>query len=391
MTEIEKLLIGIDEVVPEKEFEEKVRSQKTLRVKLGVDPTGADLHIGHMVPFRKMREFQDQGHTGVVIIGDYTACIGDPTGRDKTRPPLSREQVRDNAATYLDQIYKVLDPDRTEVRHQSEWFDSMKFADVIRLVSSVTLAQIMAHETFRTRYENGQGLCFHEMMYPVFQAYDSLMINADIELGGTDQKFNILLGRDLQKQNGTASQAAILLPLLPGVDGQKMGKSLDNYIGVNEAPGDMFGKIMSIRDELIETYAALCVAFDVYEEIARDVADGKNPRDIKERLGREIVRIYHGEDAAEEAAAAFRQVFSNRELPEDIPEVLLTEKDLPLLDLVMACDHAPSRKEARRLIQQGGVRIDGEKQKDFGERILLRNGLVVKTGKRRFAKIVTAE
>jgi tyrosyl-tRNA synthetase len=395
---------GVEEIVPENELEDRVRSAiqtgTPLNVKYGIDPTGKDVHVGHMVPIAKMRDFQDAGHVATLIIGDYTAQIGDPTGREESRPPLTKEKVRENAETYVDQLMKVLDPEQTTIRYQTEWFGDYTLAETLALAHYFTLAQMLSHDTFAKRLEQGQVLGMHELFYPMLQAYDSVAIRADVELGGTEQRFNILQGRDLQRAMGQKPQIAVLSPMLPGLDGGvKMGKSLGNYIGVNDDPADMFGKVMSIPDDLIAQYFTLAASAS-HEEVEQvharlagtePTSDGSrwNPRDIKRELGKRIVQRYHSAEAAARADEAFMGVFSRRDqTPDDMPDVVIDATPISLLDLIDRAGLAPSRTEARRLIKQGAVSIDGEKATDVDGTVSPADGAVLKVGKRRFARVV---
>jgi tyrosyl-tRNA synthetase len=386
---------GVEEIVPEEELEERVagaiKTGHPLRIKYGIDPSGKDVHIGHMVPVSKMRDFQNAGHTGVVIIGDYTAQIGDPTGRDESRPSVTKEQVHANAETYVEQLLKVLDESKTEVRFQSVWFEDFSLVDMIKLGRHFTVAQMLSHDTFGKRLEEGLPLAIHEIMYPMLMAYDSVAINADVELGGMEQRFNILQGRDLQRAMGQRPQIAVLSPMLPGLDGGlKMGKSLGNYIGVSDAPADMFGKIMSIRDDLIVQYFTLAAGGtpEAVADAKNRLDTGDNPRDIKMDLGRTVVSRYHGEDAAKAAQEEFIGVFSRKDaLPDDMPEITLGTLPASILDVIVDGGLAPSKSEARRIVKQGGVSLDGEKITDMNAEISPVDGAVLKVGKRRFAKI----
>jgi len=386
---------GVEEIIPENELISKLReSEKTgkpLRVKYGIDPTGYDVHIGHLVPIRKMREFQDLGHTGVIIIGDFTAQIGDPTGRDESRPPLTADDVKKNAEKYMDQLLTVLDPTKTEVRWQSEWFGSMGMADVLRLLGKFTLAQFMAHDTFRRRWESGAALGMHEIMYPILQGYDSVAIQSDIELGATEQKFNILSGRDMQRFFGQPQQVAILSPILMGTDGiAKMSKSKNNYIAVFDTPQDKYGKVMSIPDSLIINYYnyATKVDPDDITLIQKRLETGENPKFIKQALAREIVKLYHGEEIANEADAEFNRIFSQKQVPTDMPEFSFAEPEMKIIRLLTEAQLCDTNSEAKRMIQQGAVSINGEKVSDMDALISLRDELIVKVGKRRYAKII---
>lgn len=395
--QLKTLRMGVEELIPEEDFvkklERSIKEKKPLRVKYGIDPTGYDVHIGHLVPIRKMREFQDLGHLGIIIIGDYTAQIGDPTGRIDSRSPLSEGDVHQNAEKYMDQLFIILDRSRTEVRWQTEWFSNWTLSEILKTLSNFTLAQFMAHDTFRNRFEKGHALGMHEILYPVLQGYDSVAIEADVELGATEQKFNILFGRDMQRLYGQEEQVACLSPILMGTDGaNKMSKSLNNYIAVFDPPEEKYGKTMSIPDELILhyfTYATTLSAGEIQGIERQMKKPGTNPMGLKKRLAREIVKLYHGEKAAGEAERGFERVFSRREIPEEIPVAtfrrgtkiwvpkLITDKKL-----------TPSTSEARRTIQQGGVSIDGKRITDVGHEVTIDREMIIKVGKRRFLKVV---
>ena len=353
-----QLTQGAAQIISEKELGEKLALGRPLRVKLGADPTSPDLHLGHSIVFRKLRQFQDLGHEAVLIIGDFTAMIGDPSGRSATRPQLSREQVLANAESYREQAFKVLDPARTRIVYNGEWFAKMTFEEVIRLNSLVTLQQMLQREDFRQRIDQQQPIHAHEIQYPIMQGWDSVMVQADVELGGTDQLFNILVGRDLQKQEGQPAQVVLLLPILEGLDGvKKMSKSLGNYIGVHEPASEMFGKIMSISDELMARYYVLL--------LGRAVPAGVHPLEAKKQLGAEIVRTYHSSFLADKAVAAWSARFSEKRLSEaDLP--LFSSEPADALSIVVAAYEQAfalkkSRTEARRLIEQGSVQLDGVK------------------------------
>jgi tyrosyl-tRNA synthetase len=388
---------GTVEIISETEllskFEESLRTGQPLRIKMGIDPTGFDVHLGHMVPVCKIRSFQDLGHQAVIIIGDYTAQIGDPTGKNETRPSLTREQVHKNAEKYMEQMFKVLDPAKTEVRYQTEWFGNFQLAEIIKLASHLTLHQVMAHETFRVRFEQKLPLALHELMYPLLQAYDSVMVKADVEMGGTDQKFNILQGRDLQREYSQPQQSVVLMPLLMGTNGEKMSKSLNNYIAVLDTPADKFGKVMSVKDELIPIYAELA-AFASAAEVAslrRQLADqATNPRDLKSDLARRIVALYHGEEAGHQARAEFDRVFKHKELPVDMPVIQLASLDpgIWIIKLLREAKLVESGGEARRLVAQGGVTINGTKVTDENATVALDGELVVKAGKLKVCRVV---
>lgn len=392
--ELKVIRKGVEEIIPEEELlkklEKSAKTGKPLRVKYGIDPTGNDVHIGHLVPIRKMREFQDLGHIGVIIIGDFTAQIGDPTGRDESRPPLTAEMVKSNSEKYMEQLFTVLDPAKTEVRLQSEWFGNMGMLDVIKLMGKFTLAQFLAHDTFRNRYEQGLPLGMHEIMYPILQGYDSVAIESDIELGATEQKFNILCGRDMQRIFGMEQQIAVLSPILIGTDGvNKMGKSMNNYIAVFDTPNDKFGKVMSIPDSLIINYYNYATKLDPDEiaVIKKEIDSGVNPMIYKKQLAREIVKLYHGEEASIEAQAAFEKVFSKKEVPDDMPIFCTKEDKVKLIKLLVDNELCSSNSEAKRMIMQNAVTVDGNKWTDIEGDLTITDGLVIKVGKRKFLKI----
>jgi tyrosyl-tRNA synthetase len=368
-----------------------IAENKPLRIKMGADPSAPDLHLGHCVALNKLRDFQDCGHTVVFIIGDFTGMIGDPSGKSATRPQLSKEQVLENAKSYQDQMFKILDPARTEVRFNSEWFGPMGFEQVIRLSAHVTVAQLLARDDFSKRYAANQPISLVEFLYPLVQAYDSVMVRADVEIGGTDQLFNLLLGREIQKAHGQEPQIVLTMPLLEGLDGvNKMSKSLGNYIAVNDTPTDTFGKTMSVSDELMWRYFSLVLCLPEAEiaAIRAAVASGaRHPRDVKDELGRRIVEKFHGAEAAAEASAEFARVFSQNQLPTDMPEVAVPADKIGILTLLVKAGLAPSTSEARRLVQAGAVRVDDEKITDFRFELAPHDGMVLKSGKRGFAKL----
>jgi tyrosyl-tRNA synthetase len=388
---------GIADLVPEADLAKKLARGVPLRVKLGVDPTAPDLHLGHAVPLRKLRQFQDLGHTVVLIIGDFTALIGDPSGRNSTRPPLTVEEIDEHAATYIDQAFKILDPERTELRRNSDWLAQIGFAELLRLTSRFTVARILERDDFSKRYREGVGISLHEFLYPVAQAYDSVAIEADVELGGTDQLFNLLAGRELMEKSGMEPQVCLTLPLLEGTDGvQKMSKSYGNYVGLTDGAADMFGKVMSIPDELMPKYFRLCtgVPVDEADAIEAELSSGRaHPNEMKRRLAREIVDLYHGEDAGHEAESAFDRVFKEHLAPEQIPEIAVElPEDVYVPALLQQLGLVSSAGEGRRLIDGGGVRVDGE-QLARGSYSLARarvEGRVVQVGKRRFARPIAA-
>lgn len=382
-----------------KKLERSSKENRPLRIKYGADPSAPDMHLGHVVGLNKLREFQDEGHTVVFIIGDFTGMIGDPSGKNATRPPLTREQVSDNAKSYQEQVFKVLKPEQTEVRYNSEWFSPMGFEEVIRLSAKVTVAQMLARDDFSKRYADNRPISLVEFLYPLVQAYDSVMVKADVELGGTDQLFNLLLGREMQQAHGQEPQVVMTLPLIEGLDGvQKMSKSLGNYIGVTEPPKDIYGKAMSVSDDLMWRYFSLvlCRSAEEVAALRAQVESGAvHPRDVKDELARCIVERFWDAASAQEASDEFKRVFSNNELPEDIPECVLKASDLDgggmgLLTLMVQAGHAGSNGEARRLVQQGGVHLDDEKQSDPRAVVKIETGMILRTGKRKFARLVLA-
>lgn len=379
-----------------RKLEQAAAARRPLRIKFGADPSAPDIHLGHVVALNKLREFQELGHEVIFIIGDFTGMIGDPSGRSRTRPALSEEEVKRNARTYQQQVFKFLIPERTRVKFNSEWCAPLKFADVIRLSARVTVAQLLARDDFGRRYAENQPISLVEFLYPVIQAYDSVMIEADVELGGTDQLFNMLLGRELQRQMGQEPQIVMTLPLLEGTDGvQKMSKSLGNYIAVSDPPDEIFGKCMSVSDELMWRYLdlVLCRSAEEIDRLQSGAERGEvNPRDVKLDMAEEIVRRIHGPDAAHHARERFVSIFSRRELPEDIPEVKLEiapGQRVGVTDLVIEAGLAPSRSEARRLIEQGAVRVGDRRISGVGEEVVLpAGGVLLKVGKRRFARVL---
>lgn len=374
-----------------KKLEKAQAAGRGLRIKYGADPSAPDIHLGHVVGLNKLREFQDAGHTVVFIIGDFTGMIGDPSGRSQTRKPLTREQVAENAKSYQEQIFKILDPDKTEIRFNSEWCGEMKFDDVIRLSAHVTVAQMLARDDFSKRYAANQPISIVEFLYPLVQAYDSVMVEADLELGGTDQLFNLLLGRELQKVMGQEPQCVMTLPLIEGLDGvQKMSKSLNNYVGVAEPAREMYGKLMSVPDDLMWKYFEyiLCWPKDKVQETHAKVAKGElHPRAVKDQLAQEVVARFIGEEEAKHASEEFIRVFAQKALPDDIPEVVVPAEETGLLSLMVLAGLAKSNGEARRLVKQGAVRINDEKISDERAQIVPEEGMVIRSGKRGFAKV----
>ena len=383
---------GTMQIVPLDGLKEKLKKGTPLNIKLGVDPTSPDLHLGHAVPLRKMRQFQDLGHNVTLIIGSGTALIGDPSGRDSTRPPLTAEQVDANAETYVNQAMKILDPERTTVVHNGDWIKPMNLETMLGLMSKFTIARILEREDFSNRYHNQQPIALHEFIYPVLQAYDSVVIKADVEMGGNDQIFNLLAGRDLMRDMDMEPQIALTMPLLVGTDGtKKMSKSYGNYIGLTDEPNDMFGKVMSISDELMENYYTMItdVPFGRIEEIKAQIADGSlHPMEAKKQLGAEVVKIYYGEEAAKEARDWFENVFSKRNLNVDLPEVELEYKEVGIIDLlVKETGLMKTTSEARRLIQQGGFKINDEPIKDIKASVNVESGMIIRAGKKKIVKV----
>ena len=388
---------GVADLLPEDEFKKKleksVATNTPLIVKLGLDPTAPDIHLGHTVVLRKLKLFQDFGHKIIILIGDFTARIGDPTGKSVTRPPLTEEQVITNAKTYQEQIFKVLDPEKTEVRFNSEWLSKLDFADVLKLASKYTVARMLERDDFHKRYTEGRPISIHEFMYPLMQGYDSIALKADVEFGGTDQTFNLLMGRHLQGEEGMPEQTIITMPILEGLDGvQKMSKSLGNYIGISEAPSEMYGKAMSIPDELMMRYFMLVtdMSIEEQEQLSKDLESGAaHPRDVKMKLAHTIVRLYHGEEAANFGQDEFIRVFQKHAMPTDIPEykVAITEEPVFVPQLLSDAGLTASNGEARRSIKAGAFKIDGEKCNE--EHIVLKDGMVLQVGKRKFIKIVS--
>lgn len=388
--QVEQIRSRVVDFISPPEFVEQLKADRPLRIKLGADPSSPDLHLGHVVVLNKLREFQDLGHTVVFIIGDFTGMIGDPSGRSQTRSPLSREDVQRNAETYRNQVFKILDPDHTEIRFNSEWCSGLGFEDVLGLSGRVTVAQMLARDDFSNRHAENQPISLVEFMYPLIQAYDSVVIEADVELGGTDQLFNLLLGRELQRSFGQTPQVVLTMPLLEGTDGtQKMSKSLDNYIGLTESPKDMFGKAMSVSDDLMWRYFELVLCLDP-EEIGR--LRSLHPREAKDELGRELVTRYHGEPSADAASKEFARVFSERKLPSDMPVVelrpdCLVDGRIGILNLVSSSGLASSNSEARRLVQQGAVHLADERVSDPRAEVAPEDGSVLRCGKRGFVRI----
>lgn len=389
---IELIKRGADELLIEAELVDKLRSGRPLRVKAGFDPTAPDLHLGHTVLINKLRHFQELGHHVMFLIGDFTGLIGDPSGKNSTRPPLSREQIEINARTYQEQVFKILDPAKTEICFNSSWMNDLGAAGMIRLAAQQTVARMLEREDFSRRYANNQPIAIHEFLYPLCQGYDSVAMKADVELGGTDQRFNLLMGRELQKHFGQPPQCVVMMPLLEGLDGvNKMSKSLGNYIGIAEAPKEIFGKTMSVSDTLMWRYYDL-LSFRSSAEIARlrrDIEGGRNPRDVKVMLAQELVARFHGAQAAAEALADFEARFQRNAIPDDLPEVrVAVGEGMAVFQVVKQAGLTGSTSEAMRMIEQGAVRLNGERVDDKGQLLCAGETVVLQVGKRKFAAVV---
>ena len=394
-TALAEIKRGVDEILPEEDLIEKLKSGKTLTIKAGFDPTAPDLHLGHTVLINKLRTFQQLGHKVVFLIGDFTGLIGDPTGKNVTRKPLSKDQVLENAKTYQEQVFKILDEEKTEIRFNSEWMDELGAAGMIKLAASQTVARMLERDDFKKRYNNNQPIAIHEFLYPLVQGWDSVALESDVELGGTDQRFNLLMGRELQKEQGQKQQSIVMVPLLEGLDGvQKMSKSLNNYIGITDAPNDMFGKVMSISDDLRWRYYDL-ISFRPLEEIAElkaRVEGGENPRDIKIMLAKEIIARFHDDAAAEGAHQDFIQRFQKNAIPDDMPEleIALGEEGIAIGNLLKEAKLVGSTSDAMRMIKQGAVKINGDKVEDTRLVMTEKGENVYQVGKRKFARITLA-
>ena len=391
--QLELIQRGADEILVEQELVAKLKEGRPLRIKAGFDPTAPDLHLGHTVLINKLRQFQDLGHEVLFLIGDFTGMIGDPTGKSATRPPLTQEDVEKNSETYQQQIFKILDKDKTKVVFNSEWMSKMSSVDMIKLAASSTVARMLERDDFSKRYKGGQSIAIHEFLYPLIQGYDSVAMQADVELGGTDQKFNLLMGRQLQEQNGQKPQCVLTMPILEGLDGvQKMSKSLNNYIGIADEPKDMFGKIMSISDDLMWRYFEL-LSFRPMSEIdsfKEEMKQGKNPRDIKFLLAEEIIARFHSEAEATAAREGFIAQFAKNKIPDGIPELNFDAPDdegYPIANLLKDAGLCGSTSDAMRMIQQGAAKIDGEKVADKSVKIVKGTEAVFQVGKRKFAKL----
>ncbi|AQS56098.1 tyrosine--tRNA ligase [Novibacillus thermophilus] len=391
---------GVVEIIPEAELKERLtrslREDRPLKVKLGLDPSAPDIHIGHTVVLHKLRQFQELGHVVQLIIGDFTGRIGDPTGKSETRKQLTEAEIEENARTYKEQLFKILDPEQTEVHFNSKWLAPLTFSDVLELAAKTTVARMLERDDFERRYRANQAISVHEFFYPLMQGYDSVALGCDVELGGTDQKFNLLMGRQLQQEYGQEPQIVMMLPLLEGLDGEKkMSKSLGNYIGIDDEPNDMYGKAMSVPDELMLKYFELAtdLPMEELELLEQQLTTGTlHPRDAKMQLAKTFVRMYHGEEAAEGAEQHFKTVFQQNALPEDIPEVVLGKGELEngklwIVKLLTRLDLVPSNGEARRMVGQGAVKIDGQKVEGAGVDVDVTDGMIVQVGKRKFARV----
>jgi tyrosyl-tRNA synthetase len=388
---------GTSEIIPEdelvKKIEKSIASKKPLNIKLGCDPSRPDLHIGHAVVLSKLAHFQHIGHQAILIIGDFTGMIGDPSGRNVTRPALSLEETRANGQSYFEQASKILDREKTKIVYNSEWLSKMHFEDVIKLTSKYTVARMLERDDFTKRYKAGEPISLHELLYPLAQAMDSVAIQSDVELGGTDQKFNLLVGRDIQREYGMEPQVILTMPLLVGTDGvEKMSKSYGNYIGISDPPGEIYGKTLSIPDNLIYTYYELATDIPNSElsDIKTQLADDKlNPRDIKRRLAKKIVEVYYNTETADEAEAEFDRIFIKKEAPDDIPEFFIEDNlgEMNILDVLLKINFASSKGEARRLVMQGGVSVNSDKIDDINRNIVLTDDTIIKVGKRKFIKL----
>jgi tyrosyl-tRNA synthetase len=389
--QLEIIRANVAEIISEEELLYKFKSKKKLRIKLGIDPSGPEIHLGFSVVLRKLRQFQDLGHTAVMVVGDFTGMIGDPSGVSKTRPKLTKKQVAKNMAKYKQQIFSILNPKRTEFTYNSKWLGSLSMYDLVELASKYTVARILERDDFSQRLRDGLPVYMHEILYPLCQGYDSVAIKADVELGGTDQKFNLLVGRELMRESNVQPQVVLMMPILEGTDGvRKMSKSFNNYIGITESPKQMLGKIMSLPDALITKYFEL--ATDAFphrvEEYRMALDDGAmNPRDAKLDLAKTLVRMYHSAQAAQKTAEDFQRVFTQRELPENIDEHKITKKDINIVDLLVECKLMTSRGEAKRKIREGAIDVDGVRVDDINYIVELKQPIVLRAGKHKFLKV----
>lgn len=388
---LSEILRGTEEVLVKDELIEKLKQDRPLCIKAGFDPTAPDLHLGHTVLINKLKQFQDLGHTIVFLIGDFTGRIGDPTGKNVTRKPLTDDEVKENAKTYATQIFKVLDKDKTKILFNSQWLNELSATDLIQLAAQYNVARMLERDDFSKRYKAGQSIAIHEFLYPILQGYDSVVLKADIELGGTDQKFNLLVGRELQKNHNQTPQVVITLPLLEGLDGvKKMSKSLGNYIGIDEPPSEMFGKVMSLSDQLMWRYYDL-ISFKSIDEIQtlkEKVSNGLNPKEVKVLLAKEIVARFHSSALADEAETAFNNMFQKKQVPDELPSFVIKDRDTPLANIIKQTGMCKSTSDALRMIKQGAVRLNGEKVESVDVNIPIDESFVLQVGKRRFAEVI---
>lgn len=399
--QFEYLTKGCVDIIQEEELKAKltrsIKEKKPLRVKTGFDPTAPDIHVGHTVLIRKMKHFQDMGHDVIFLIGDFTGLIGDPSGRSVTRPAMTREEIKKNAETYKTQIFKILNPQKTIIDFNSRWLGKLTSFDIVNLMAKYTVARILERDDFSNRFKSGQPISSHELLYPLMQAYDSVALEGDVELGGTDQKFNLLVGRDIQREYSQDPQVVMTMPLLEGLDGvEKMSKSLNNYIGITESPNEIFGKIMSISDPLMFRYFELLtdVSTSQVDQWKQDIQkDTLHPKNLKMQLAQHIVSDFWSEDDATKAALEFDRIFKQKEHPEDMEEIQLTRSEMPLIDLIIEQNILPSRGEAKRLIRQGGLYLDGQRVEDIGHILNIgpKEGLTLKVGKRKYFKLIVAK
>jgi len=386
----ELLTRGVEEIVDFKHLKNELESGKKLRIKLGIDPTAKEIHLGNAVVLRKLKEFQDLGHQVIFLIGDFTAKIGDPSGRVSSRKPLTDKEIKENMANYKKQVAKILDLERVEIRYNSEWYNKLKLNDFLSLTKLITLNKLLEREDFKNRLKKKLPLGVNEILYPILQGYDSFILKADVEIGGKDQLLNMLMGREIQEKLGQKPQDIITLSLLEGTDGvKKMSKSFNNFIGIDFEANEMFGKIMSIPDQLIIKYFILCTNLPLSEinEIKEKIEKGENPRDFKAKLAYEIVKIYHGEKLAQKAEAEFNRIFKEKKLPTQIPVLKLKDKELKLVDLIKKTDLVPSKSEIKRLISQGGIKIDGKVERNWQKKIEIKDKIIIQIGKRKFIQI----
>ncbi|MEI6221507.1 MAG: tyrosine--tRNA ligase [bacterium] len=382
---------GIDTVISKQSLEKKLASEKKLRAYFGIDPSGSDLHLGHAVPLKKLREIQDLGHTAILLIGDYTGKIGDPTGKSHTRNMLTTEQIEENMKNYLQQAGKILDISTLEIRYNSEWYKDLSFDEILKITSAKTVAQFLQREDFKNRFKEGRDISLVEFLYPLMQGYDSVVLKVDIQIGGTDQLFNMLVGRDIQEFYGQPPLDVITVPILEGLDGkEKMSKSLNNYIGITEEPKEVFGKTMSIPDELIIRYFELAstISTEEIEQHKQNLNNGTNPRDIKIALAKQLIQQYHSQEAAEQAHQAFIQQFQKNEIPDDIPEIVINHTTTDIITLLVECQLCSSRSDARRMIDQKAVSLNKEKIVDENHQVIIEHNQILQVGKRKFCRII---